>query len=402
MSRVCMLAHSYFPHNSRTRVQALALAEAGHDVEVICPRGPGEPQSEEYSGVRISRLRVSRDRSRGKLAYLAEYATFFALASRALSKRERAEHFDLIVVHNIPEELVFATWPSKRRGASVMLDVHDPLPELFADKYGLRDGSRVKRLLERLELASCRYADHVLVANGPMEPRLISMGYPAERITQILNCPLSGGREEGETEPFVVVYHGSLFERYGMETVLRGFARAAEEVPSVELHLYGSDVDGRYVEHLKGIAQQLGIEKRVAFNGFAAPIALRRILAHADLGVSPMRRSCHIDLVYPTKLLEYLAHGVPVLSVRTPALEALFSNGEVYFYDNEDAEDFADALVRIVRATPERRGAPARENNLPSELSWSEMWPRYSSLVDSLSAVRSPAAGKVALDSEEQ
>lgn len=384
MSHICMLAHSYFPQNPRTRVQAVSMAAAGHEVQMICPRAPGEPAREVYRGVDVVRLPVTRDRSRGFSGYLFEYARFFLLARNALARSEAASHFDVVVAHNIPEQLVYAAKPARDNGAAVVLDVHDPLPELFGEKFGVPDDSMVVRTLKRLELSACLYADHVFVATDPLKDRLTAMGFPAERATPILNSPQPREASGNGHEPFVIVYHGSILERYGLETVLYALAKSLEAAPEIELHVFGSDVDDAYELRLKQIAKELEIDGHVAFSGYLAPLALQRALDGADLGIVCMRRPSHIDLAYPMKMFEYLACGVPVLSVRTAALESLFGDGQVTFYEESDIDDLSAAITGIARGRTTARSLPNRPGTLASELSWPEQERRYLEKIEEL------------------
>lgn len=386
MSHVAMLAHSYYPLNPRTRLQATSVAAAGHDVEIFCPRAPGEPAEDVCAGVRVHRLPVARDRSRGIAGYLLEYVRFFLLARAALARREREDHFDLVVAHNIPEQLVYAAGPARRNGAAVALDIHDPLPELFGEKFSRPESQRLIAWLKRLELAACRFADHVFVATDPLKDRLAEMGYPPDRITPILNSPQFKPPDADSPQPFVVVYHGTIAERYALDNVLQALAIAVKETPEIELHVFGSDVDTDYLDRLKRMTQDLGLERHVAFNGYVAPIALRQVLATADLGLVSMRRPSHIDLAYPMKLFEYLAHGVPTLSVATEPLVRLFGKGEVDFYEESDPPDLARALTKAVRRRDDVRTPAPRPGRLAEELSWPEQERRYLAVVEQLTA----------------
>lgn len=386
MSHICMLAHSYFPQNPRTRLQAVSVAAAGHEVEMFCPRAPGEPGEDVCDGVRVHRLPVTRDRSRGIGGYLLEYARFFTLARTALARREQDAHFDLVVAHNIPEQLVYAAEPAKRQGAAVALDIHDPLPELFGEKFKRPDSQRLIGSLKRLELAACTFADHVFVATDPLKDRLVGMGYPADDVTPILNSPQLTSPPADPREPYVVVYHGTISERYALDNVLEALALARASVPEIELHVFGSDVDNDYLDRLKRTAQALGLDQNVAFNGYLAPPALRRMLTTADLGLVSMRRPSHIDLAYPMKMFEYLAHGVPTLSVRTQPLEELFGDGQVTFYEESNPQDLARALVELASQRGESRVPPPRAGHLAESLSWPEQERRYLAVVEQLTA----------------
>lgn len=361
-----MVVHSYFPSDPRVRKEALALKTAGHDVEVICLRRRVEDSSDEFRGIRVRRMSVSRQRSAGPVGYLIEYVRFFAGAFWAL---ERLGDLDVVHVHNIPDELVYCAAVQKARGRRVVLDLHDPMPELFVDKYGLSEDGRVHSWLSKLQMSSCNFADHVIVSSEPMRDLLVSRGLADDRVTVVINGP----EPVGEGRPYIAVYHGSVFERYGLDTVLEGLARARATVPEARLLVFASDVDPDYLARLEELAGELGISDRVAFSGRIAPAAVRHGLATADLGVVPARRSSHIDLVYPTKLFECLSAGLPVLAARTPPLERAFGESLDY-YEPGDADDFAERLA-ILAGRRNGDGRERRRGSLPEHLAWDRIAP---------------------------
>jgi glycosyltransferase involved in cell wall biosynthesis len=381
MSRVAMLVHSYFPRDPRVRKEAVTLAEAGHEVLVICLRDKGEAARDTHAGVAVRRLGVRRDRGGGRLSYLVEYAHFFAAAAVTVTRLDLASPFDVVHVHNIPDELVFAAAVPKLRGAGVVLDLHDPMPELFADKYGPKAGARLRPLLETLERESCRFADRVFVSSELCEARLTAAGIPPDRITVVLNAPEE--RRRDDTEPYVLMYHGSVFDRYGIDVVLEGVAAAAADVPGVQVHVYASDVDPRCMQRLRDAAASLGIADRVAFSGFVAQPALQQVMRSADAGLVPARRSGHMDIVYPTKLFDYLAAGLPVLAARTPTTGRLLEGTGAYLYEPDDAGSFARALAALYECD-RTRGRAACAVPLPAEVTWAEMGARCRAVIEGL------------------
>lgn len=371
-----MVVHSYFPSDPRVRKEALALQAAGHDVDVICLRRRGEDPSGEFRGIRVRRMSVSRQRSAGPVGYLIEYLRFFTGAFLAL---ERLSDLDVVHVHNIPDELVYCAAAHKARGRRIVLDLHDPMPELFVDKYGLPEDGRVHSWLGRLQMASCRFADHVIVSSELMRDLLVSRGLAENRVSVVINGP----EPMGEGCPYVVVYHGSVFERYGLDTVLEGLARARETVPEARLFVFASDVDPACLARLEGLAGELGISDRVAFSGPIAPAAVRHGLATADLGVVPARRSSHIDLVYPTKLFECLSAGLPVLAARTPPLERAFGESLDY-YEPGDVDGFAEQLA-LLAGRRNLDGRYRRPGSLPEHLAWDHI---ASTVVEAITGVQ--------------
>ena len=77
----------------------------------------------------------------------------------------QSRKFDLVHVHNIPDFLIFSAWPAKRRGARLILDIHDIVPEFFVSKFGPPPQSLLVRSLRWVEKVSASVFDHVILSN---------------------------------------------------------------------------------------------------------------------------------------------------------------------------------------------------------------------------------------------
>ena len=135
--RAAVLLFSHYPADPRPRRAAEALAAQGVNVDLICLRdGDVSRHIETYGNINVTRVRLKRHRG-GKLGYVGQYAafvlaSFFYLASRSLTRR-----YDLVHVHNMPDVLVFAAIVPKLLGAKIILDLHDPMPELMQTIFKL-------------------------------------------------------------------------------------------------------------------------------------------------------------------------------------------------------------------------------------------------------------------------
>ncbi len=73
----------------------------------------------------------------------------------------------------MPDFLVFAAWYPKLTGARLILDIHDIVPELFANKFK----SVLKHVyvsgLRFVEKLSARFVDHVIVSNHLWVEKLV-------------------------------------------------------------------------------------------------------------------------------------------------------------------------------------------------------------------------------------
>ncbi len=74
-----------------------------------------------------------------------------------------------------------------------------------------------------------------------------------------------------------------------------------------------------------------------------------------DIGVVGNRRSAAGDLMLPVKLLEYVSLGIPAVVPRLKAIEHYFSDEMVAFYEPDNVDSLADAILRL---HARRRAAP--------------------------------------------
>ncbi|HTL17941.1 MAG TPA: glycosyltransferase, partial [Patescibacteria group bacterium] len=215
-----MVLFSYFPEDPRPRREAEALTRNGFEVDFFClQRDPDELLREESSGISVYRLPLKRRRT-GRLAYVFQYAAFLLAAFGFLTARV-FRGYSIVHVHNMPDILVFSALVPKLFGAKVILDLHDPMPEVFQVIYNLQKGSRAVRALEFTEKLSIRFADAVLTPNIAFKDLFVSRGCPAQKIGIVMNSPdeanfhaITSGREQ-KTSGYHVMFHGTLVERNG-------------------------------------------------------------------------------------------------------------------------------------------------------------------------------------------
>src|SRR5712692_4742590 len=219
---------SYYPMDPRPRRAAEALVSEGMKVDLICLREANtDPKQETVGGVDVRRVPLRRRRG-GVVGYLFQYATFLIAALGILAARSLSRRYDLVHVHNMPDILVLSALIPKLLGAKVVLDLHDPMPELMMTIFHLDRESRAVRMLRRLEKWSIRWADLVLTANLAFERLFVSRSCHPQKVRIVMNAPderIFGSRPadpeavapRAAGKPFVIMYHGSLLERNGVD-----------------------------------------------------------------------------------------------------------------------------------------------------------------------------------------
>ncbi len=108
-------------------------------------------------------------------------------------------------------------------------------------------------------------------------------------------------------------------------------------------------------------------------------------LAGADIGVVPKLADGFGNEAYSTKIMEFMAAGLPVLASSTRIDRHYFGNGEVRFFESGNPESMANAWIDLLRdgscrAKLVRKGLDYVESN-----GWVRNSAEYLELFDRLS-----------------
>jgi glycosyltransferase involved in cell wall biosynthesis len=208
-----------------------------------------------------------------------------------------------------------------------------------------------------MERWACRFSHHVIIVTELWRRLLISRGVPEAKVSVIMNVPdpevfnPECCRAEKDNRHFTLVYHGSYAELFGVETLLAAMPAVCQAVPQARLLMWGN---GPLRERLTEMVKELGLEGRV----FVEPaVPFREVparLAQADLGVVPTRDGVFAGKALSMKSLEYIALRIPMVISRTPASTHYYDESMVGFFEPDDPDDLARALVELAR-DPERR-----------------------------------------------
>jgi len=363
MKKVCIVRHGYYPADERVRKEALALIDKGYKVDMICLKDREEKKFENYEGVNIFRLPIQRKRT-NITRYLLEYLSFFCLAFIKLNILHFRNRYDCVQVNTLPDFLVFVALIQKLCGARVILDLHEPAPELFETVFGVNNKLMIK-LVTFFEQISIAYADRVITVSEQMKDNYVKRGSPSEKISVVLNVPnlefnpdLYEAERGGRDDRFSLICHGAMLKRYGQHVAIRAIALIKEEIPNVRLNILGY---GEYEDELKRLACELGLEDYVTFRGFIPFIDLIKTIAASDLGIVPVEKNRYSDLVHTNKMFEYISMKIPVVITRTRAVEQFFGPDyrSLKYFESGDAQELAKAVIELYRH-PVRREKMAK------------------------------------------
>jgi len=392
-----MVVHSYCPADPRVRREAEALATDGWGVDVLCLQDRGQGWKETLGGVRYLRLPIRRRRA-GLLRYAFEYVVLLVLGILATVVLHGFRRYRLVQAHNMPDFLVFCGIVPWLTGVPMLLDMHDPIPEVYRSKFSLPEEARLIRLLVGLERICVSFADHCLAATAAFRRRLLERGRPEAKITVLLNAPdprLFRPRDapNGAGDVRTLLFHGTVTERSGVDSAIRAAERVRESGVPLRFVILG---DGDFLPEIRRLASE---GDRAEWIDVRGPVALERVpdeIAAADLGVVPNRRGAFGDLALPTRILEYLSMERAVVTSRSPAITDVFGETDLFFYDAEDEGEFVRVLGNALASGDERRARVEAGRRVAAAHHWDVERRIYLDVVESLTSLPPGATNSAA------
>lgn len=386
-----MIAYSFYEQDNRVMRYAETLAARGDSVDVICLMYGDGPVREVINGVNVTRVQKREKNESSRWTYLIRLLLFLAQALRVVTWRHMRERYDLIHVHSVPDFLIFAAIVPRISGCPIILDLHDLLPEFYASKFGDSSKSFWFKLLVLEERLSATLAQHVIIPNPLWEERVVKRSVPAEKCSVIINAPDFGifKREPNghrDKSRFVILYPGSLNWHQGLDIAIKAVGLLRDRFPHINLEIYGS---GPELANLRHLVQELRLEDQVNIMRPKPIREIAQIMSLADLGIVPKRSDSFGNEAFSTKILEFMAVGVPVLVSDTKIDRLFFDESVVQFFPSGNVEELARELAGLIEDKQRRTLMASRAFHFAEANNWSANRHIYLGLVDA--TINSPA-----------
>ena len=391
--RAAVLLYAGIASDARPRRELEALVNQGMSVDLVCLQENADEPAEEIRGsLRVTRISIRHDRFR-KAGYFRNYGYFFLRSFATLAARSIKKRYDLVHVHNMPDALVFAALVPRLMGAKIVLDLHDPMPELYQTIYQLKPDSGMVRLLQRLEKWSIHFAHLVLTPNEAFRGLFCARSCPPSKIQIIMNVPdeevfkpvppaaktSSGNTPKPE---FRLMYHGLIVERHGLGAAIEAVGQLSKELPAVVLDMFGER--NGYLERILEDAKRMGLNGRIRYHGMRRLDDMPVAILEADLGIIPNNRTPFTEINFPTRIFEYLCMGKPVIVPDTKGIRDYFDDSQIIFFKPGSADDLARAIRWVHGHPAETASLVRRGREVYHQHLWSSEKSRFIHSIDSL------------------
>lgn len=339
---VCHIGFNFFPGQGLTIFYEFARHQArqGLAVSVIAPGRPGEPVFEIVDGVRIFRIPL---RSIGRFSL--DRLRFLILASLIL----RRENFDLVHVYAFVGAGLLP-WLAGRHRVRWLYDCQTSAikpPLLWLQNALIRAESWS---FDAITVLSEGIRDIVFGPGAPVEA-IVPLGADFDHFRP--RRPHHALRERHGIPPDapVLTYCGTLDHNRNMGKLISAFAFASAQAPESVLLMIG---DGSALDELKRQARELDLASRIVFTGFVPYREIPAYLSITTIALAFIVTDQRFQHQPPTKTVEYLAQGLPVIATDTAGNRMFIQDNVNGVLSDDGVEAYGRVMLDLLRQ-PERQ-----------------------------------------------
>ncbi len=359
--RVCHVGFNYFPGRGLTIFYEFARnqAQQGLQVSVIAPGRPDEPRLQVIDGIRVHRIplasigRFSLDRIR-----------FLIRAAQIL----RSDAFDLVHVYAFVGAGPLPLLAGRRRS------------KWLYDCQSSAIKPPLLRLQNRLIRVEASPFDGITVLSEGIRDIVFGAGRSVQAIV-----PLGANFEHfkpGPADPALLsrlgfagtdcifAYCGTLDQNRRIDRLLAAFSSVARKAETARLLIIG---EGSELEALKKQARYMGLENRIVFTGFVPYVDVPACLSLARVALAFVPMEPHFEHQPPTKTVEYLAQGLPVIATNTAGNRVFVQHGFNGLLCDDRAESVARSMLELIRDTGKGARLAANARDSVRAYDWSEI-----------------------------
>jgi glycosyltransferase involved in cell wall biosynthesis len=347
--RVCMITtvHDIMRDSRVFHKMAYSLALAGHHVTFMAPYN----ERAVVDGVHIWPLPRVQRRVRRLLLQRTVYAA--------------AKEIDADIYHLHDPELLLTGWLLGRSGRAVVMDFHENVRADLQLKHYLAPLLRpvaplVYAAAERLLLTGVAGVilaeDSYLPTYERVERKVVIHNYP-----MVDGVPPRASHCPRPNQPVELVYAGTISRSRGTFDLVEALRLLqATRNGGARLHLMGPENDETEARALRARIRASGVETACMLYGSRPYPEVFRLLGSCHVGLAVLQDTGNYRGSLPTKLLEYMLVGLPVIASDFPVNRTYVSEpGTRLLVEPGRPEAIAEAVSTLV-SDPELFGRMSR------------------------------------------
>lgn len=345
MKNMAAIGYTQFFSDVRVVRETQAAVEAGFEVDVFCLQ---EDTSKEYPGINVIFNPHNQYKGSKKISFVLSYLQFFFFCFWRVTKSHFKKKYDVIHVNNMPNFIIFSCFIPKLLGAKIILDIHDLVPELCAEKFNLPLNSFFIKILYLEERLSGNFADIVISTNKLITERLIRNKIKKKNFPEVLNAADASlftpfNNRSFEDPEIIVIFPSTIARRLGLDVLVDAFKIIASKNSRIKLKIFGK---GEYQDEISARIRDEKLHDFIHFPGSITFAQLNNELEKAHIGVIPWPSGYSTNFQMPVKIHEFFIKGLCVVASDVNIINEYFSENVVLFKAG-DAVDLAKKILDL-------------------------------------------------------
>ena len=201
-------------------------------------------------------------------------------------------------------------------------------------------------------------AHHIFVQSEAMADWLAAKGFERARMTAVPMGVDAALFDRDSVEPVidprldgrrVVLYLGRIAQSRRSDFLLDVAEQLKRDVPDLLLVIAGDAASHDEMDWMRAEIARRGVEEHVLLTGWLPQRTALGYAVRAEVGLSPIPRGTLFDVSSPTKLVEYLALGIPSVANDIPDQQLVIEQSRAGLCAPMEAAPFAAAVRRLLQ-----------------------------------------------------
>ena len=327
---------------------ALELLQRGYQIDVIAQKSEEKPQFNNFDYNLIT--------LKGQTYSIYGQIIFILNCLKTLKKQK----YDLLHTKNpfssLVPALVYQHFINKN--CKVIYDIRG----LWIDFaiYSKRLPKFLFYLLNWIEVYLSNKAHKLIAISEELKKILVKRGIDEKKIKvivgdgvnyeEIMSLKKLDIKEKLKIKGKVICYLGSISRSRCSEKIIEAFEFVKDKIKNVNLVFIGP-IDKREKPFFNDFVKNKDFNSRVFFMGFIPHERALKYLKSCDILIAYHERDLPIyNVMVPTKILEYLVIGIPIVATDHKAYKNLLSHKKTAFLTGQNPQSFAEGIIEVLRS----------------------------------------------------
>lgn len=314
--------------NSHCVMRAKALKQKGHDVVLI------SPQFALIEGLDV--FAPEKRQRTGKLSAIVEELAYRYRFIK-LIQQQNADVFVNVYVSGVAAWALSLVQKGPKIGVAIGSDVLHGVTNINSIEQKLTDYAQTT-------------VDHMLVESPYLGMKVSEKGLPSEDVTMLYWGVVKENFEatkalnfELPTQRPIVFAPRGFAEVYNPELIIKSWPHVLEHSPQAVLLLLGNKESDRYVDVLKPLIQEMGLESSIQTIDYIPYKEMAPLLRYVDVVVSTS-----LSDGTPHSVLEAMFCETPVVALDLVHYQDVFVHDENIILSQNEPHEFAGSIVNVL------------------------------------------------------